>query len=487
VSSSASPSSASSSVSSTTSHDVIVIGAGFAGLSAAVALAARGMRVLVLEARGRLGGRASAHVDRESGEWVDNGQHVLAGCYHETFAFLDTIGAADRVRLQPRLDVAFVDEQGRASALRCGPWPAPWHLVSGILRWSALDWRDRFALRHLAGVLRPRRASNTALEAATDARLETETVEQWLVRHRQTPRLRHLLWEPLAVAALNQGIRDATAGCFVRVLRDMLGGSARDAALGLPAVPLDECYAQPAKAFIEARGGEVRPHSLARIDVRGGRVASVDVRGTPLAADRVIAAVPWFSLSSLIRDEDGALHTILANADRMRSSPIVTVNLWFDRPVLAAPFVGLPGRTLQWVFDKGALLTSPLTSPQGRSRDLSRDAAAAPPPHLSLVSSGAADVVRWSNDELSALAVRELREALPRARDATLRRATVIREPYATFSLAAGEPPRPATDTPVPGLFLAGDWTDTGLPATIESAVVSGHRAARAALADRVR
>jgi len=135
------------------------------------------------------------------------------------------------------------------------------------------------------------------------------------------------------------------------------------------------------------------------------------------------------------------------------------VNLWFDRPVLDEPFIGLPGRTMQWVFDKRAAF--------GESAS-----------HLSLVSSGADDVLRKTNDELIALAHRELIEALPTIRAARLVRGTVIREPRATFSLAPDQPARPQTDTPVRGLFLAGDWIDTGLPATIESAVVSGHRAA---------
>jgi zeta-carotene desaturase len=153
----------------------------------------------------------------------------------------------------------------------------------------------------------------------------------------------------------------------------------------------------------------------------------------------------------------------------MRTSPIVTVNVWFDRPVLDTPFVGLPGRVMQWVFDKSALWGAAAEgAPPGRIA------------HLSLVSSGADAVVRASNEELIALAEKELRESLPRARDARMVRATVVREAQATFSLALDQPARPGVQTPVRGLWLAGDWVDTGLPATIESAVVSGHRAARA-------
>ncbi len=177
----------------------------------------------------------------------------------------------------------------------------------------------------------------------------------------------------------------------------------------------------------------------------------------------MIAAVPWFALRTLFDGRSGAMTDIVERAGRMSSSPIATANLWFDRPVMDEPFVGLPGRAMQWVFDK---------------RTVFGDAAS----HLSLVSSGADDIIRMPNDQLIALAHGELLEALPRVRRARLLRSTVVRERQATFSLAPGQPARPSTETPVSGLFLAGDWIDTGLPATIESAVRSGHRAANAAL-----
>ena len=456
--------------------DIIVVGAGFAGLSAAVRLAAAGRRVLVLEARGRLGGRATAFDDRETGYRVDNGQHVLAGCYHETFRFLDAIGARDRVALQDSLEVAFIDRDGTRSRLRCPRLAAPWHLAAGVARWSGVGWRDRLPLAKLGGALKPGAAPPPP----------TETVAAWLARLRQTPRMVEMLWEPLAVAALNQGIDQALAAPFVRVLAQMFTGAPRDAALGMTATPLDEMYAEPARTFIESQGGEVRVNALARVAVRGGRVETVSVRGDALPQPgAVVVAVPWFGLPGLIQDPDGALAPLIAAAAGTAASPIVTVNLWLDRQILPDAFVGLPGRTMQWVFDTSQIRRTG-TTPESMGRIPASTPESLPKAgHLSLVSSGAEAVLRQSNDELIALAWRELREAVPEAAAATLGRATVVREPQASFSLAPGQPARPGTRTAVAGLFLAGDWVDTGLPATIESAVVSGHRAADDILSGR--
>jgi protoporphyrinogen oxidase len=221
-------------------------------------------------------------------------------------------------------------------------------------------------------------------------------------------------------------------------------------------------YAEPAREFIERHGGAVRTGAPARLTIDGR--LQVEASGDRWTPDAVIAAVPWFALRELVADPSSGLESIVRSAETMTSSPIVTVNLWFDRPVLDEPFVGLPGRAMQWVFDKRTVLGV------GAS-------------HLSLVSSGASPLVAMSNPELIAMALQELAEALPSVREATLVRGSVIREPRATFSLAPGQPARPPVQTPVPGLLLAGDWIDTGLPATIESAVRAGHRAAQRASA----
>ena len=441
----------------------VVVGGGLAGLSAAALLAEHGVRVLLLEARPRLGGRATAFVDRDTGEIVDNGQHVMFGCYRETFEFLRRIGAEHNVRVHHTLELPFVAADGTRSLLKCPRLPPPLQLLGGVLTWDALSLRDRLAAMRLAPAILRARAMTSTLQA--DSRV---TVLNWLRRHGQTDGIITALWEPLAVAALNQPIADAAAAPFIRVLAEMFGRDPSAAAVVLPTKPLEQMYAEPARGFIESRGGEVRVDALARVIVENDRVRAVEIRGGGRSTERVttdcvVSTVPWHALRNLVPGPPASLQPVVAAASAMRSMPIATVNLWYDRVVMDEPFVGVGGRTVQWIFDKRQVFGE-------RSS------------HLSLVVSAAESVARLTRDELVRIAEADVRATVPRARDARLVRATVVREKQATFSLSPGEPVRPGRRTPVVGLVLAGDWTDTGFPATIEGAVASGHSAARAIL-----
>ena len=443
------------------SVDAVIIGAGFAGLSAGVALSDSGIKVLVLEARPQLGGRATSYVDSQTGDYVDNGQHVLFGCYHETFKFLRRLGVASDVQLQVPLVVETVDVDGSATRLECPYLPAPLHLIAGILEWGGLSRGDRFGLLSLLKpILKARRGKGG--RGYLDGVKSRETVTEWLSRHRQCRQITHLLWEPLALAALNQHPDKVSAVSFLQVLAALCGPDIKDAAIGIPRRPLEQLYAIPAKNFIEARGGQVLTKSIARVRCRNGRLAGVEIGAKLFEPNAVVSAVPWYALSRLFPDQPPALKDVITDAEKTEGCPIVTVNLWLDRPLVTQPFVGLAGRTMQWVFDKRSIFGS--------------DAS-----HLSLVSSGAREIVNLSNDRIIRLAVDELRQA--RLLDEChVKHGSVIRERQATFSLAPGQPARPETKTTIDGLFLAGDWIDTGLPSTIEGAVRSGHRAAAATL-----
>ena len=270
--------------------------------------------------------------------------------------------------MQPDLHIDVIDRDGRALSLKCPALPPPLHLLAGVIRWKGIGWRDRAALVHMRRM---------------DDGPASETVRQWLVRHKQTARLIELLWEPLAVAALNQPIDEASGAAFAGVLRRMFTKNRRDFALGLPLKALDELYALPSRDYIERAGGAVRVNAPARVTCDGATVRGATVRGATvrdatvrvrdeiLPARAVICATAWYALPSVFPDRPAALESVLSAAEATAASPIVTVNLWFDCPVTTHSFVGLPGRAMQWVFDKRAILG---------------DASS----HLSLVSSGRA-------------------------------------------------------------------------------------------------
>ena len=444
--------------------DVVVIGAGFAGLSAATKLAGAGRTVVVVEQAPRLGGRATAFTDRETGERVDNGQHVLFGCYRHTYEFLRRIGAVSNAPLAGTLQLSFASVDGRQFDLVCPRLPPPWHLVAGLLRWKALATRDRLAALRLGRVLAAVARDAAAVAALVPPAL---TVSQWLTAQRQTPTLNEWLWHPLAFAALNQSPDVAAAQPFVRVLGELFGPSPEASAVGLPTVPLDELYATPAAAFIEQRNGRVVCKSPGRIVLDSNdRITHVEAAQETIETRAVISSVPWYSFDGLWAGEvPGSVTAVASDAERMTSSPIVTVNLWLDGPIDVGRFVGLVGGPMHWLFNKSAIYGDETA-------------------HLSIVASGAEELARMDNNEVTAVAWTHLQQALPALRTRTRRRAVVVREHRATFSLAPGSPSRPQARTGLRGFYLAGDWTDTGLPGTIESAVQSGHTAADLLLAD---
>lgn len=448
------------------SADVVVIGAGFAGLSAAVRLASAGLKVAVLEQGPRLGGRASAFTDKATGERVDNGQHVLFGCYRETYAFLRAIGAETLAPLQPRLSLPMVDESGRLAELRCPNLPPPWHLLAGLMTWRALSLADRIAVLRVGRMLR--RAGAQGVERIESDVPPELSVTEWLDRLGQPKAVRDWLWHPLTLAALNQSADTAAAAPFVRTAAQLFGPRVDDSAVGLASVPLDEMYADPAVRYIEARGGTVSLKSPATVVVGGdGQLRGVRTPELMFEAAHVISSVPWHAFADIW--ETGpptALGAVGRAAAAMESSPIVTVNLWLDGTVLNRPFIGLVDAPVHWVFDKAAIVGERAA-------------------HLAVVTSGANQLAAVDNVEATRVTTEALSRVLPQMSRRKVLRSVVVREQRATFSLTPGGPPRPRSETDLAGFYLAGDWTDTGLPATIEGAVVSGHRAADLVIAAR--
>jgi hydroxysqualene dehydroxylase len=446
---------------------VAIVGGGFAGLAAGVELAERGFRVSLIEARGHLGGRAYSFRDEASGATVDNGQHAMMGCYARTLGFLARIGAADRVVRQRDLCVPMRDRVLGRGEIRCRALPAPAHLLGAVLRYRLLAKRERLSAL-VAG------ARLMRMRARRDRRLAEYTVDGLLAELGQSERARRAFWHPVAIATCNQAPDEAAAAPFAEVLARALFTSRSGSQLVFARVGLSELYTSLASDFIEARGGEVRLRTPATaLEVEGERIAAIRLRdGSRATADAFICAVTPRALAGLLPPalaRDPALRRI----GELGTSPIVSAHLWFDRPVLGDDLVGLVGTTTQWAFDRTRLGIAASGSGTGNEE------APAGPGMVSTVISAARGVVDREPEEIARLTVQELRELVPGARSAHLERSLVVKEKEATIALTpAAEALRPMSWTPIANLAIAGDWTATGLPATIESAVLSGGRAA---------
>jgi squalene-associated FAD-dependent desaturase len=428
--------------------DAVVVGAGFAGAAAAVALAERGARVLVLETRQRPGGRAYSWTDPATGEIQDNGQHVLGAFYDETITLLRRLGTEEALQADPTFRLR-IWERGRGSfELRCPDLPSPFHWIAAVGTCARLSAKARILALDL-----PRRVRALV---ARNGDGSTLTVESWLAEIGANEDLAALL-HPLALASLNEDPREGSAGLFARVLDRIFKSPARSSGLALPRRGLGDLL-EGFERYIAARGGEVRYRAtVLGVRVESGRLLGLSLLGGErIEATCVILAVPHDRAGWMLAPEHFGGFAAVAKATW---SPIVSTVHTYDRPVMPSRFVGLIGTSTQWAFDRGE--AGPGEFQVGTVR-----------------SAAFRDEERPGRTVLEETAA-EMAEAFPEARGATLLRARIYKERRATIrSLPGVQHLRPPAETPVRGLFLAGDWTATGLPPTIEGAVKSGHRAA---------
>jgi hydroxysqualene dehydroxylase len=429
---------------------VVIIGGGFAGLAAGVRLSERGHQVVLLERRNHLGGRAYSFIDARTGDVVDNGQHLFMACYHQTIDFLEKIGRIDRLRFQDRPRVDFLDRQGFAS-FDCPPLPAPFNVLAGLLGMKGINLSDKLRAWKIGRAIK----SNGKV-------LRALTVDQWLDKLGQSKLMKERFFYPMVVATLNEDPAIASARMLKVVLQQAFGGSAKDACIGISKVGLSDLYTDGAADFINARGGDVRIGAQASgFIIEKGEVTAVELKdGSRIEADYFISAVPPSALATMLPEEQNRKE--FAQLESLGSSPIVSINLWFDRPVIDREFVGLIGTRSQWIFNKDLILMPAKKSNQ-----------------IAVIISAARDYVDWTRQELVEMAISELHELLPGSRSAELLNSVIVKEREATLShTVASDNQRPDARTSIKNLLLAGDWTNTGLPATIESAVVSGNAAA---------
>ena len=490
---------------------VLVLGGGFAGVAAAVELARRGHSVTVLESRALLGGRAHSFNDAKTGLELDNGQHILMGCYHQTLDLLKTLTVEDKLLEPPTLDVPYLSDQGK-SALKALPMlPAPLSLLSAMLGFRELTWSDRWAAGKLTVRLR-----------AGQLPTPDETALQWLKRWGQTDNAIRAIWEPLCVSAINETASVASAELLATVIRQALLGSGRDAKILISKVGLSSLFEVEAERLLRMCGGAQilrQQRVTGLIADKDGRISGVEMMdGRKLTADHIVSALPWNALRQILPKKDAATDAkaeVAAEAqagsekigatagaspsvalDRsvfapearpladvcqaLGESPIVSVHLWLDRAVLDCPFMGFLDSPLHWVFSRDHIQgPTPAVSDgsgPGKSGFADREH------HVyTLVVSGADVLAKTSSAEIEDIAIRELRRFLPAAAQAQVLHRILYKAKSATFSATPeAEKLRPKPGTPWSNFWLAGDWTDTALPATIESAVVSGNRAAAA-------
>jgi len=446
--------------------NVIVIGGGLAGLSSAVALAEAGFRVRLLEKRPHLGGRAASYV-LPGGETVDNCQHVTLGCCTNLEDFYRRVGAANQIRFFDRL--LFAAPDGRRGAIASVALPPPLHMAPSFAFFPLLDWADKRAIAQ--ALLAIARSGGRPADLSSKCAGENVTMLEWLQKHRQTARGIRRFWEVILVSALDEELDRIDARYGIDVFWKAFLSSRGGYRVGIPRVPLGELYEGCRKALAE-QGGEVQ----LRAGVRGflvvnGRVDGVEMEdGSVETADYYLAAVPQDVLLELLPAEVVEREPVFLNLRNLRTSPITGVHLWFNRTVMSEPFLTLLDSTTQWVFNKTQLY--------GGAGETGGQ-------YLQLVISASYSLASRSRQEIIALCLAELREVLPAIREATLVKGTVVKEMSATFSPAPGSDRwRPPQRSPLSELFLAGDWTSTGWPSTMEGAVRSGYLAAEAILSD---
>jgi hydroxysqualene dehydroxylase len=439
----------------------VVIGSGFAGLSAAVALAERRVRVMVLEGKPALGGRAYSFADPDTGDFVDNGQHVLMGCYRETLDFLKRIGAYDQLVFHGDLEIEMLAGPGQSATLKTARLPGPLHMTAALLGYKHLSMTERMSV--MRGGLR-------MLEMRRSARGELRhlTVAQLMDHLRQSHHARRCFWYPLSIATLNDEPESSSSELLAEVLKRAFFSRRRDSAFVYSRVGLSDLYCTGAKGLIERAGGSVLPHSIVEMLELGdgGKVASVRLRdGRRIEASDFISAVPAPQLLRFL-PENAVADPFFSRFTGLSSSPIICVHVWLDREVTNSPFVGFIGTTTQWLFNKRRIFAQ-----RGEAH----------PGYLSFVISGARKLVDRTNQEILDIVVSDLHAMIPASREAKVVKSLVLKEKNATMAPdLRSHDIRPTARTPIANFFLAGDWIQTGLPATIESAVISGREAAAA-------
>jgi squalene-associated FAD-dependent desaturase len=430
---------------------VAIAGGGLAGLAAGCALAEAGFRVTLFERRPYLGGRASSYQHPGTGEIIDNCQHVLLGCCTNLLDFYLRAGVQDKIRWYEKL--TFLEPGGRASVIAPSALPAPLHTAPAFLRADCLSFRDKMAISRAMAALAPSIPPDRG-----------ESFLDWLKRHGQTAQAIERFWKTILVSALNEDLDQVSVPCAAQVVRESFLKSAAAGLMGIPTVPLTDLYSQTGD-YIRARGGEIQFRAGVESFRTETSKVTVTTSGQEQKFDYLVLAVSFDVLGRLLPDTPSAA-PLAASLGHFSTSPITGIHLWFDRQISDLDHAVLLDRTIQWMFHKSRLI---------ELRENGRGS------YVELVVSCSRSLVEKSKAEIVEMAMKEAEEFFPDACEAKLLKSTVIKEVHATYSPRPGiDQYRPKPETAWPRVFLAGDWTATGWPATMEGAVRSGYLAAEA-------
>ena len=430
----------------------------------------RGLQVELYERRPILGGRATSFIHPSSGERVDNCQHVLLGCCVNLLDFYTRLGVAEHIDFHE--DIPFIDESSRVSVIGPSALPPPLHLFPSFLRLKTMGIRDKLSIvltvtgmiRHVA---RLRRTGDPTVA------LSPVSMAAWLKAHGATKRAVEAFWKPFLISALNDELDDIDAdygiGTAVRAM--LLNRSGYE--VGLPAVPLGDLYA-PCIDYIEQRGGRVVfNRGVTGISVHDGKVASISLQdGSSVEAGAYLSALPFDVLCKLL-PQSNASDPYFSMLDGLSVSPITAVHVWFDRPVTELGYAAVIGRRIQWIFNQSSRHAGAFSADNGGA-------------YLGLVVSASDDWMKTPRQVIIDQAMEDLESLLPAVRQAKLLKAIVVKEGRATFAPRPGcDALRPGPTSPLANFSIAGDWVQTGWPATMESAVRSGYQAAEVLLRAR--
>lgn len=432
--------------------DVIILGAGISGMSSAMHCIKHGKRPLLVESTGNIGGRARSFEDRISGDVIDNGQHVMMGCYASFFELIQEIGMMNHMHKQECLTIPFHFPNGEKDILFAkgiAGFNGPIGMALGMLRLQFLTSKDKrslliFALRLKLGMCKP--GSMTAME--------------FLMSEAQSKKLIELIWTPVILATMNGKPEEVSAKVFVTVLQLAFFGSGDASALYIPQCGLSTLF-EPFEHWLNSHGGMmIRSKGVTSLHIEDNAIKGVTLQdGKHILSSHVIAAIPPHALLKILPEELKS-HSFFLDFDSIRYSPIISLYLWFDTAFPEIDVTAIMDSTTQWVFNKSTNMKS--------AKSL-----------LALTISAGDEIVSHSTEDIALHCADEVRQCFPEMREAKLLHWKVIKEKSATVLIdPETEEKRPNQKSPVDGLIVAGDWTNTGLPATLEGAALSGKIAA---------